>query len=63
MKKITESIGNMQLLKLQSWEGIFAGDVQRYREEELRRHTKRGAVRAVNTAISNGEFEYFDSQL
>jgi len=53
MKKTTESIGNMQLLKLQSWEGIFANDVQNHREDEMRRHTKRGAVRALNQAVSN----------
>ena len=53
MKKTTESIGNMQLLKLQGWESIFANDVQSYREEELKRHTKRGAVRALSQAISN----------
>ena len=53
MKKTTESVANMQLLKLQSWEDIFANDVQSHREEELKRHTKRGAVRAINQAISN----------
>lgn len=53
MRKTTESIGNMQLLKLQSWESIFANDVQTYREDEMQRHTRRGAVRAVNQAVSN----------
>ena len=53
MRKTTESISNMQLLKLQGWEGIFAADVQSHREEELRRQRKRGAVRALNQAISN----------
>ena len=53
MKKTTESIGNMQLLKLMGWESLFANDVQTQREEELRRHTKRGAVRALSQAISN----------
>jgi len=53
MKKTTESVANMQLLKLQSWEDIFAKDVQTQREEELARHKKRGLVRALNQAISN----------
>jgi ATP-binding cassette subfamily C (CFTR/MRP) protein 1 len=52
MKKTTESISNMQLLKLQSWESIFARDIENFREEELKRLTKRGAVRALNQAIS-----------
>lgn len=52
IKKTTESISNMQLLKLQSWEEIFARDIENFREEELRRLTKRGAVRALNQAIS-----------
>lgn len=52
MKKTTESISNMQLLKLQSWESIFANDIEKFREEELKRLTKRGAVRALNQAIS-----------
>lgn len=53
MKKTTESVANMQLLKLQSWEDIFAKYVQTQREEELARHKKRGLVRALNQAISN----------
>jgi ABC-type multidrug transport system fused ATPase/permease subunit len=53
MKKTTESISNMQLLKLMGWETLFANDVQSHREEELRRHTKRGAVRAMSQALSN----------
>jgi ABC-type multidrug transport system fused ATPase/permease subunit len=53
MKKTTESVSNMQLLKLMSWENIFAGDIQRQRDEELKRHTRRGAVRALSQAISN----------
>jgi ABC-type multidrug transport system fused ATPase/permease subunit len=53
MKKTTESISNMQLLKLMSWENLFANDVQRHREEELKRHTKRGVVRALSQDISN----------
>eukprot|EP00986_Skeletonema_menzelii_P005340 scaffold1924_cov140-Skeletonema_menzelii.AAC.4 len=53
MKKTTESISNMQLLKLMSWENLFARDIQSQRDEELRRHTKRGAVRALSQAISN----------
>lgn len=52
IKKTTESISNMLLLKLQSWDAIFARDIQTFREEELRRFTKRGAVRALNQAIS-----------
>ncbi len=53
MKRTTESVSNMQLLKLMSWENIFARDIQSQRDEELRRHTKRGAVRALSQAISN----------
>jgi ABC-type multidrug transport system fused ATPase/permease subunit len=52
MKKTTESISNIQLLKLQSWESIFARDIENFREEELKRLTKRGSVRALNQAIS-----------
>ena len=53
MKKTTESVSNMQLLKLMSWENIFANDIQCERDEELKRHTKRGVVRALSQAISN----------
>ena len=53
MKKTTESVSNMQLLKLMGWENKFANDIQNQRDEELRRHTKRGAVRAISQAISN----------
>jgi ABC-type multidrug transport system fused ATPase/permease subunit len=53
MKKTTESISNMQLLKLMGWEDLFANDVQSHREEELRRHTTKGAVRAMSQALSN----------
>eukprot|EP00985_Skeletonema_marinoi_P002055 scaffold834_cov144-Skeletonema_marinoi.AAC.2 len=53
MKKTTESVSNMQLLKLMSWENLFAKDIQCQRDEEMRRHTKRGAVRALSQAISN----------
>ncbi len=52
MRKTTESISNIQLLKLQSWESIFARDIESFREEELKRLTKRGSVRALNQAIS-----------
>jgi len=52
-KRTTECISSMKLLKLQSWEDFFARDVQEHREEELKRHTKRGVVRALNQAISN----------
>jgi len=53
MTKTTESISNMQLLKLMNWEDLFAKDVQSQREIEMKRHTKRGAVRALSQAISN----------
>ncbi|KAL7551490.1 hypothetical protein ACHAWF_014673 [Thalassiosira exigua] len=53
MRKTTESVANMSLLKLQSWEGIFAREVESHREEELRKHAKRGAIRALNQAVSN----------
>lgn len=53
MRKTTESVGNMPLLKLQGWERIFARDVQQRRGEELDRHSKKGAVRALNQAVSN----------
>jgi ATP-binding cassette subfamily C (CFTR/MRP) protein 1 len=53
MKKTTESVTNMQLLKLMSWEHLFARDIQSQREEEMRRHTKRVVVRAFSQAISN----------
>ncbi|KAL3804273.1 hypothetical protein ACHAW5_005871 [Stephanodiscus triporus] len=53
MRKTTESIVNMLLLKLQSWENIFADGIQSHREEELMRLRKRGSVRALNQAISN----------
>ena len=53
MRKTTESIVNMLLLKLQNWEGTFADGIQDHREEELRRLRKRGSVRALNQAISN----------
>ena len=52
MRKTTEGVSNMQLLKLMSWENIFAKDIQRQRDEELKRHTKRGAVKALSQAIS-----------
>jgi len=53
MKKTTESVSNMQLLKLMSWENIFAADIQCQRDEELKRHKRRGAVRALSQAVSN----------
>ena len=53
MKKTTESIVNMTLLKLLVWENIFANGVQGHREEELRKLKQRGSIRALNTAISN----------
>jgi ATP-binding cassette, subfamily C (CFTR/MRP), member 1 len=52
-KRTNESIGNMKLLKVQSWEDEFANDIDRHRREELRRHRTRGIVRAINSAFSN----------
>lgn len=52
-KRTAESIGNMQLLKLQGWEQHFANDIRKHRTEELTRHKNRGIVRAANSAISN----------
>merc|ERR1719310_1857875 len=43
----------MSVLKAAAWDGLFAGDVRGHRDEELRRHARRGSVRAVNQAISN----------
>eukprot|EP00560_Eucampia_antarctica_P005397 CAMPEP_0197838104 /NCGR_PEP_ID=MMETSP1437-20131217/34366_1 /TAXON_ID=49252 ORGANISM="Eucampia antarctica, Strain CCMP1452" /NCGR_SAMPLE_ID=MMETSP1437 /ASSEMBLY_ACC=CAM_ASM_001096 /LENGTH=80 /DNA_ID=CAMNT_0043445663 /DNA_START=123 /DNA_END=362 /DNA_ORIENTATION=+ len=43
----------MKLLKLQSWEKTFESDIEYYRQKELRLHSIRGAVRALNQAISN----------
>ena len=53
MGKTTESVAGMLLLKLLSWEDLFAADVRDRREEELRLHRRRGAVRALNQAIGN----------
>ncbi|KAL3923783.1 MAG: hypothetical protein SGILL_001446, partial [Bacillariaceae sp.] len=52
-KRTNESISNMQLLKVQSWEKEFAKDIENHRRDELQRHRTRGIVRAVNSAISN----------
>jgi len=52
-KRTTETISSIKLLKLQGWESFFAADIEREREEELSRHVTRGAVRALNQAISN----------
>jgi ABC transporter transmembrane region len=52
-KRTSEAISNMKLLKLQGWETNFAQDIQAHRSEELRRHSSRGVVRALNQAISN----------
>ena len=53
MKRTSESITNMKLLKLQAWERIFASDIRGHRDDELNRHQRRGIVRALNSAISN----------
>ena len=52
-KRTNESIANMKLLKLQSWEREFAKDIEHHRRDELMFHRKRGVIRAVNSAISN----------
>ncbi|CAB9499450.1 Multiple drug resistance-associated protein-like transporter 1 [Seminavis robusta] len=52
-KRTSESITNMKLLKLQGWEGHFADDIRNHRADELKRHSNRGVVRALNQAISN----------
>ena len=52
-KRTTESIAHMKLLKLQGWEGQFAKDIAHHRANELQRHTTRGYVRALSSAISN----------
>jgi ABC-type multidrug transport system fused ATPase/permease subunit len=52
-KRTNESIANMKLLKVQSWENEFANDIDIHRREELRRHRNRGIVRAINSAFSN----------
>lgn len=52
-KRTSESISNMKLLKLQSWEGKFADNINEYRDMELSRHRMRGVVRALNNAVSN----------
>jgi ABC-type multidrug transport system fused ATPase/permease subunit len=53
MRKTTESLVNMSLLKLQGWESTFARGIQDHRAEELMRLRRRGSVRALNQAISN----------
>ena len=53
MKKTTESIVNMTLLKLLVWENTFANGIQGQRDLELRKLKQRGSIRALNTAISN----------
>ena len=53
IKRTTECISNMKLLKLQSWERYFERDIQKFRGEELGSHLERGSVRAINQAISN----------
>jgi ABC-type multidrug transport system fused ATPase/permease subunit len=52
-KRTTESINNMQLLKVQGWEEQFANDIRGHRIDELNRHKTRGIIRAINSAISN----------
>ena len=52
-KRTSESIANMKLLKLQGWEQQFADDIRFHRADELKRHATKGAVRALNQAISN----------
>eukprot|EP00536_Pseudo-nitzschia_multiseries_P006315 jgi/Psemu1/14958/gm1.14958_g len=52
-KRTNESITHMKLLKVQSWEKVFANDIKKHRRDELNRHRTRGVVRAVNSAISN----------
>jgi len=52
-KRTNESITHMKLLKVQSWEKVFADDIKKHRRDELNRHRMRGVVRAVNSAISN----------
>jgi len=52
-KKTAEAITNMKILKLQGWENHFEKGIEIARSEELRRHVKRGAFRALNQAISN----------
>ncbi|EJK68058.1 hypothetical protein THAOC_10805, partial [Thalassiosira oceanica] len=53
MRKTTESIGSMDVLKAAAWDGYFLRDVRGHRDEELRRHARRGSVRALNQAVSN----------
>ncbi|KAG7349488.1 multidrug ABC transporter permease/ATPase [Nitzschia inconspicua] len=52
-KRTNESISNMKLLKVQSWEDEFAADIDKHRQDELRRHRTRGIVRAINSAVTN----------
>eukprot|EP00980_Cylindrotheca_fusiformis_P007861 scaffold1669_cov129-Cylindrotheca_fusiformis.AAC.72 len=52
-RRTTESINNMQLLKVQAWEDLFAEDIRRHRRDELSRHKSRGMIRSFNSAISN----------
>jgi len=52
-KKTEESIRNMKLLKLLGWGQQFSNTIQQHRNDELRRLTARGIVRALNSAISN----------
>jgi ABC-type multidrug transport system fused ATPase/permease subunit len=52
-KRTSESISNMLLLKVMSWQDEFAKDIEMHRRDELQRHRTRGIVRAVNSAISN----------
>ena len=43
-KRTNESIANMKLLKLQSWEREFAKDIEHHRRDELMFHRKRGVI-------------------
>ena len=52
-KKSAECISNMKILKLLGWENEFSAAIKATRSEELRRHMKRGSIRALNSALSN----------
>lgn len=38
---------------MQAWENYFGDDIRGHRREQLRRHSSRGIVRALNQAVSN----------
>lgn len=50
-KLTAESIRNMKILKLLSWDTTER--IEQFRRTELRRHSTRGALKALNSAISN----------